>query len=126
MAAELRSDREQLLGRLVILRDPLLDVISEAQSLLCDPAASVRHVEPPALTPAPQATLGLQSELHQQLGLLVDTLKWTQDVGRSIAVEALGPCYLLSVVIGHPTPQARTLRAKLETARDHLTRFIQR
>jgi cobalamin biosynthesis protein CobD/CbiB len=47
-------------------------------------------------------------------------------VSRWLAVEALGPCYTLSVVIEHATPEAARLRRNLQEARDHLKRFVQR
>jgi hypothetical protein len=116
IAADLRWDREDLLA----------DVVAEAHSLLADNAPRAKHVEPHPLIPPPRPVVGLDLTEAEGVEVIRETVKWTQSVSRWLAVEALGPCYTLSVVIEHATPEAARLRRNLQEARDHLKRFVQR
>jgi hypothetical protein len=106
IATDLRLARGQLLERLTPLRDPLVDIADEAHSLLPERAMRVFDAEPPQEPVAPRPITGIEPDLAH--------------------VAALGPCYLLSTTIEHPTPEAMELRARLEQARDDLVRFINR
>jgi hypothetical protein len=83
-------------------------------------------VEPEPVPAAPRPLTAIELDASQRLHVLLQTLTWTQTVSRSIAVKALGPCYLLSKVIERPADEALDLRAKAEKLCEALERFIQR
>ncbi len=126
IASDLRLARYSLLQHLEPLRDPVLDALEEAHSLLPEKALKVNDVRPRPLPPAPKPILGLELSPVERLKILLDTLEWSQGMSRHIAVQALGPCYLLSKVIEHPAPEAMAFRASLDEARDGLKVFMQR
>jgi hypothetical protein len=126
IADHLRWDREHLLGQLIALEAPLADVLAEARCLPAGNAPRARHVEPDPLIPPPRPLVGLDLTEAEEHEVLRETVKWTQSVSRWLAVEVLGPCYTLGVVIEHPTPEAAKLRTNLHEAGDHLKRFVQR
>jgi hypothetical protein len=128
IATDLRLARGQLLERLTPLRDPLVDIADEAHSLLPERAMRVFDVEPPQQPAAPRPIAGIEPDLThvEWIRVLTQNLQWTWRWSQVWAVAALGPCYLLSTTIEHPTPEAMELRARLEQARDDLIRFINR
>jgi hypothetical protein len=126
IAAELRRDREDLLGQLRALEAPLADLVAEARSWHADNALQAKHVEPDPLITLPRPLVGVDLTEAEEHDVLRETVKWTQSVSRWLAVEALGPCYTLGVAIEHSTPEAARLRRNLQEAQDHLKRFVQR
>ena len=124
IASELRSSRHQLLHRLLALRAPLADILVEAQSLLPENAMLHADVEAGPLEQPPKPLAGIDLTLPDQLRILHETLTWTQRVARGLALQALGPCYALLVVIEHPSPEAMELHGKLEETHKELLRFI--
>jgi len=128
IATDLRLARAQLLEHLTPLRDPLVDVADEAHSLLPERAMRVFDVEPPPQPTAPRPISGIERDLTHVdwVKVLTQNLQWTRQWSQVWAVAALGPCYLLSTTIEHPTPEAMRLRTCLEQARDELIRFINR
>lgn len=125
-AARHRLERGDLLDRLRTLRDPLIDVISEAQTLLPESAMRSRYIDPPTLATAPTPLTGRDFPADQLLRLLTQALAWTQETSRYCVVEALGPCYLLTYVVEHHTDEAMSIRKSLEEAASDLKRFVQR
>jgi hypothetical protein len=128
IAADLRNRRDQLLERLELLRDPLIDLAREAHALLPEEALSSFSVEPYPHEPAPRPIAGIESELTlvEWVRILSVNVQWTRKWTEIWAVEAFGPCYMLSITIEHPTAEATELRKWLEDARDALKRFIYR
>ena len=126
IAARHRLERGDLLDRLRTLRDPLIDVISEAQTLLPGRAMRSKSVDPPPLVTAPTPLTGGDFPADQLLRLLTQALAWTQETSRYCAVEALGPCYLLTYVVEHRTDEALSMRTSLEETTRDLKRFTQR
>jgi hypothetical protein len=75
---------------------------------------------------APKPIAGVELTLADNLRILHETLTWTQRVGRGLALQALGPCYALRVVIEHPATEATELHGKLDETYRDLLRFITR
>ena len=51
-------------------------------------------------------------------------VEWTRKWTEISVVEALGPCYMLSIAIEHPTVEATELRKSLEDTCGMLKRFL--
>lgn len=126
IASELRSHRDQLLGRLLLLRGTLADLLIEAQSLLPENAMLAADVESGLLEQPPKPIAGIELTLADHLRILHETLIWTQRVGSGLTLQGLGPCYALLVVIEHPSTEAIELHDKLDETYRDLLRFITR
>ena len=127
IAADLRSRRHYLLGRFETVWDPLVDLAAEAHSLL--PAEALRpYPSPRQMEPAPEPIKGIEAGLTlvEWVRILALTVAWSTKWTEILVADALGPCYALSVLIEHPTPEARGLRTQLEESRDALKRLLLR
>jgi hypothetical protein len=128
MAADLRHRRSRLLDRLEALRDPLVDLGAEAQSLLPELALASFFVEPYKAEPAPRPISGIERDLNlaDWVRILMMNVEWARKWTEIWVVEAVGPCYMLSITIEHPTAEATELRRSLEEAAGMLKRFLLR
>ena len=126
IASDLRAARSDVLERLTTLRDPLIDVVAEAHSLLPANAQRSAYVDPDPQMAAPTPLAGLDLEPNEKLRILLLNLNWTQDMSRWLALEAFGSSSALAPLIEHPTPQATALRENLDEALVKLREFILR
>jgi hypothetical protein len=126
IANDLRAARSELTECLEELRDPLLDLVAEAHSLLPANAQRSPYVDPDPQIPAPTPLGGLVLEPHEKLRVLLLNLNWTQDTSRWLALEAFGSCSALAPLIEHPTQEATALRNNLDGALVELREFILR
>ena len=123
-AAALRASRADLLETLLPLREPLVDLLIEEHAMAAPGAMFTAHVEPRAPEDPPEAMGGVDLDWPERLRVLDQTLRWTLRITRGTAGHALGPAYLLSYVIEHPTPDASNLRAAVTEARDELAALL--
>lgn len=126
IASDLRAARSHVLEHLATLRDPLLDVVAEAHSLLPASAQRSAYVDPDPQMPAPTPLAGLELEPNEKLRILLLNLNWTQDLSRWLALEAFGSGSALALLIEHPTQEATALRASLDESLVKLREFILR
>lgn len=126
IANDLRDARSSVLAKLEALRDPLLDVSSEARSLLPQRGERPPYVDPDPQPPAPTPLTGLVLQPPQKLHVLLQNLSWTQDLSRGLAREAFGSGSTLAPLIEHPTPEAGALRNGLDEVLVELRQFILR
>jgi hypothetical protein len=105
---------------------PLLAVADEAYALLPPDALRWWDPEPGPLEPASRALSGIEDELRlvDWVDILNRNLEWARRMSRTWVVTALGPCYLLSTTLEHPTYEAAQLRTGLEQARDELQEVL--
>ena len=90
IANDLRTARSDVLDCLTDLRDPLLDVVTEARSLLPANAQRPPYVDPEPQMSAPTPLLGLELNPNEKLRILLLNLEWTQNTSRWLALEAFG------------------------------------
>jgi hypothetical protein len=126
IAGGLREARTELLVSIATLRDPLLDLITEARSLLPANAQRPPYVDPDPQMPAPTPLAGLELEPAEKLRILLLNLTWTQDTSRWLALEAFGSSSALAPLIEHPTQEAAALRESLDEASAKLREFVLR
>jgi hypothetical protein len=128
IAADLRSRRHYLLGRLEPMWDSLMNLAAEAHMLL--PAEAHRLYPSPRyqMEPAPEPIKGIEDglTLAEWARILTLTVAWSTRWTEILVTDALGPCYALSTLIEHPTPGALGLRRQLEQSRDALKRLLLR
>lgn len=126
IAADLRQRRSRLLDKLEALRDQLVDLGAETRSLLPEEALSTFFVEPYKSESAPRPIAGIEEDLGlaDWVRVLLVNVEWTHKWTEIWVVEALGPCYMLSIAIEHPTVEASELRKSLEETCGMLKRFL--
>lgn len=122
---DLRTNRGALLEALLPLRGPLVDLLFEAQSTLPDQALFAPHVEADPMD-GPSSPDPSESKLSHRLAAVRQATDWNRHVSHDLAVEALGPAYLLAHLVEHPEPPARALRGALRSALDRLVDFVTR
>lgn len=125
IAARRRNARGDLLSTLERLRDPVLDAIADAHTLLPANALRLKWIEPEstALAPRPLATDLTPIEL---IKVLHDNLGWSRSVSSWLALEAFAASSALAPLIEWPTPEATDLSAGLDAALIALPTFILR
>ena len=123
-ASSLRQRRGELVAELAPIRSALADLTLEAKDMLPENALSVANVEAHQTSESPWPLSGLTPTPQQWYQILVQNVEWTQAISYGAAAEALGPAYLLSKVIEHPSEVAMSLRSSAEAAVERLRKFM--
>jgi hypothetical protein len=122
-AERLRGDRAVLLVGLLDLRPTLADVLIEERDLHVSTLFGA-DVESELTASPPKRLGGRDIPLGDRLYVLEATLRWTQQTSYGCVAVALGPAYLLSYVIEHPTPEASAFRKAVTEAQERLQTFL--
>lgn len=125
-AKQLEARRGKLLELVLPMRSLLADVLLEEHDLRPSGVALGADVEARSSPPVPAPLPGVDLTAADQLHVLAEVVRWSKKISVSAAFEASGPAYLLSLVIEHPTDEARRLRQLAREVREALLAFAAR